>query len=439
MRILVAGQSGSIHVTRFVVLLQQLGHHVRVFVCDRWYWQEEHLRNTTVYIAYPHSGHPPQNGNRLVVTYPRETAMPAELAEFERLAWEAQKAEATNTARPRTLDLVCVLEEYRPHVVISCKMQDEGYAVSEAKDRMGADFPCPWIHFCWGTDLEFFGKDPTSAPEHRPRIERALGQCDYLFADTMRDLRQAPGFGFRGKPLGAFLAHGGFDLEALAPLRTNAPKDRDIILVKGRQGGHVGRAMNVMQALEGIADRLRDYRVMLMMATPDVAAFAEGQGKAAGIRYEVLGRLPYADLLNLYARARLAISATTVDGTPSFLAEAMVMGALPVHSDMESVREWVDDGVNGLLFPVDDIAMLQACIERGLDDEELCRTAADRNLAIAQARMSRRAIGESVRRCLKAPTRSLSRLSFVARRLRNRTLAGTRKSLARISGLRRPT
>lgn len=423
MKILVAAESGSIHATRFVSMLQDLGHEVRLFLCEQWYWQEEHLHGTTIYVAFPTARNAPTNANTLIVTYPEERAVPSGGGAYERMR---EAAERDNAGRPRSLELAGVLGRFRPDVVISCKMQSEGYTVAETKERMGAAFPCPWIHFCWGTDIEFFGKHPDYAGEHRPRIEHALSRCDFLFADTRRDLREARSFGFRGEVLGSFLAHGGFSLKRLEALRRKAPARRDVILVKGRQGGYVGHAMNILAALEAMPDRLRGYRVMVMMATPDVVEHAKGPGRAAGVDYEILRRLPYADLLELYGRTRIAISATDVDGTPSFLVEAMAMGALPIHSDMESVREWVVDGSNGLLFPVADVEALRRQVERGLTDDALCRQAAADNWAITRSRMDRGAIADKVEGCLRKVVREDSGQSTPrARRLRRRALKDT--------------
>ncbi len=47
-------------------------------------------------------------------------------------------------------------------------MQSEGYLVADAKSLLGNSFMVPWIHFLWGTDLEFFGKDEAFRQEHEP-------------------------------------------------------------------------------------------------------------------------------------------------------------------------------------------------------------------------------------------------------------------------------
>ncbi|HET7099353.1 MAG TPA: hypothetical protein VFI61_03925, partial [Patescibacteria group bacterium] len=62
---------------------------------------------------------------------------------------------------------------------------------------------------------------------------------------------------------------------------------------------------------------------------------------------------------------------------------------LPVHSDMASLREWVQHGRNGLLFPVDDVAALGACLEQALADAPLRARAAQLNWEIVEQRADR--------------------------------------------------
>ncbi|MGH9418959.1 MAG: glycosyltransferase family 4 protein [Thermoanaerobaculia bacterium] len=289
-----------------------------------------------------------------------------------------------------------VIEQWRPDLVISLKMQNDGYTVEEALSSLAGSRPT-WLHFTWGSDIEFFGKHPEYAPAHLPRIRRVLASCDYLLSDCRRDQRQARELGFRGVSLGACIAPGGFDLSTLETLRAKADAERDVILVKGREGGLVGKGLNSMKALARLAPQLKGYRIRVVMATPEVRVAAEELRALHGLDCEVLPRLAYRDLLLCFGRSRLAIAASDVDGTPGFLIEAMAMGALPIHSDMESVREWIDDGVNGLLFPVDDMAALATCIERGLGDEALLASARERNWALAGERMDRSKIRAMIR------------------------------------------
>jgi len=410
LKILVAGDPASIHANRFVNLLQEIGYEVRVFQSEHYYSQEEHLHDTVVYVSnfgLSGSWEPPINGNTLIAYSSGEMSFDQwngrtfrtvrRISQFVRRKFFSQTAgyRRAEDLPPRASHLRRVVERWRPDVIISLKMQNDGYTVAQALSSPAGPRP-KWVHFTWGTDLEFFGKHPDYAPAHIPRIRQVLESCDFLISDCRRDQRQAREFGFAGVSLGECIAPGGFDLAELSALRAEGPV-RDVILVKGREGGLVGKALNAIKALERIAPALAGYRIRVMMATAPVRAAVEELAKRRGLDCEVLPRLPYRDLLRYFGSSRLAVAASDVDGTPSFLIEAMAMGALPVPSDMESIREWVEDGVNGLLFPVDDVAALAACIERGLKDDTFVSAAAERNWALTRERTDRNRIRARVK------------------------------------------
>jgi glycosyltransferase involved in cell wall biosynthesis len=385
-RILLVGEARSIHAARFLLLLREIGYEARLFHADQGgFFEDQNLNDATVYMPYfddfYYSGR-----NRLLITHP----IPFEIKPRSRSQAPLRAlAKYFGDKRHRVYDLMRVLRSFAPDLVISARMQSEGYLVAEAKVLMGDSFTVPWIHFLWGTDIEFFGKDEGFRQQHLLPIRRVLSLCDYVLTDTQRDADQAPAFGFRGEHLAVFPAHGGFDPEWLASVRLPVQAPRDVIFVKGREGSYVGRAMNIFAALERLGPRLAGYRVVVLLATPNVRAILPGLTERCGIPFEFVEYVPYDELMRLYGRSRIAISATTVDGMPSFLAEAMAMGALPIHSDMASIREWIDDGDNGLLFPVDDIDALERAIARGLSDDELFNRAVRRNQQLVDARLNR--------------------------------------------------
>ncbi len=55
-------------------------------------------------------------------------------------------------------------------------------------------------------------------------------------------------------------------------------------------------------------------------------------------------------ILNMLQKAHIYVSASLVDSTSVSLLEAMVMGALPVVSDIVPNHEWISHGFNGFLF-----------------------------------------------------------------------------------------
>lgn len=85
------------------------------------------------------------------------------------------------------------------------------------------------------------------------------------------------------------------------------------------------------------------------------------------------------------------VSCSRSDGSSVSLLEAMACGAFPVVSDIEGNREWVRDGVNGLLFPVGDSGALSERLIRAMMDPELREKACRKNLQLVE----RRAVWES--------------------------------------------
>ena len=63
------------------------------------------------------------------------------------------------------------------------------------------------------------------------------------------------------------------------------------------------------------------------------------------------------------------VSPSTSDGTPNSMLEAMACGSIPVMSNLDSIREWVRDGENGLLFDPDSPDELLECLKKVLGGE----------------------------------------------------------------------
>ncbi len=80
------------------------------------------------------------------------------------------------------------------------------------------------------------------------------------------------------------------------------------------------------------------------------------------------------------------VSCSRSDGASVSLLEAMACGAFPVVSDIPGNREWVGDGVNGLLFPPGDFGRLSECLRRAMTDHDLRRRARSHNLKLITAR-----------------------------------------------------
>ena len=79
---------------------------------------------------------------------------------------------------------------------------------------------------------------------------------------------------------------------------------RNLILVKGREGSHVGRAMNILLALDRLVDRLRGYKSCVLLATPNVRSAVAALARVHSVPFEFVEYVPYDDLMRLYARSQ---------------------------------------------------------------------------------------------------------------------------------------
>lgn len=105
-----------------------------------------------------------------------------------------------------------------------------------------------------------------------------------------------------------------------------------------------------------------------------------------GHAVRLLPRVAPDEMAALFRLSAAAVSPSEFDGTPNTLLESMACGAFPVSGDIASLREWVQDGVNGLLFPPDDPRALADATLRALEDDGLRRQARERNEVLIRER-----------------------------------------------------
>ena len=86
---------------------------------------------------------------------------------------------------------------------------------------------------------------------------------------------------------------------------------------------------------------------------------------------EFLGYLEGEAMARELARSHLFVISSYVENSPNSLAEAMMVGMPCVASAVGGVPSMVDDGENGLMYPVDDVHMLTAHIRRVFLDDVL--------------------------------------------------------------------
>jgi len=113
-------------------------------------------------------------------------------------------------------------------------------------------------------------------------------------------------------------------------------------------------------------------------------AVAEHWIEQLQIRHAIrlLPSVPRNEMADLFRLAAVTVSPSEHDGTPNSLLEAMACGSFPVVGDIESIREWIEHEVNGLLCDPASPASLAQAVVRALDDKDLHQRAAIQNRAL---------------------------------------------------------
>ncbi len=262
-----------------------------------------------------------------------------------------------------------------------------------------ADPPCPLLLSVWGNDFTFHA---SSMPLLAHLTRRALARADALHADCQRDLRLARQWCFSAaSPSIALPGAGGIRPELffprgrspddpgsrLAPVFATIPPNAPVIINPRGFRAYV-RSDTFFRSIPLILKRVPQARFLCPAMADD--PLAERWLRRLAIQHAVhlLPPLGPSEMASAFRRADVAVSPSLHDGTPNSVLEAMACGCLPVVGDLESLREWIDDGINGLLVdPTDPIALAQAVL-RALADPTWRRQSAEHNARLIAQRAS---------------------------------------------------
>ncbi|MBN1166542.1 MAG: glycosyltransferase family 4 protein [Methanospirillaceae archaeon] len=245
-----------------------------------------------------------------------------------------------------------------------------------------------WIVSSWGTDLDLF---PNLGRQNYNLVKSIFLKTDFYISECHRDFSLAKKFGFQGEFLGFLPAFGGIDIENMNQYSTIPPKNRNGIFLKGRDisdGDIVGRGLNAIKALNSIQEHLLNLDIFIAQSGPNIHNEVSRQKEKLGINYEELGYLRYEEILQKIGLSKIFISLTVNDGLPGSLIEAMILGALPIHSNLDPIREWIEHGINGLLVNPENIDDVRGAILFAINNPSFIEKAAHINKKIIEDRLS---------------------------------------------------
>ena len=148
----------------------------------------------------------------------------------------------------------------------------------------------------------------------------------------------------------------------------------------------LGQLYNVepfLKSIKGISRAVPGLRVFLKNTGPSKDE-VEKMVKELNIKSIVvfLDWLSDEELAYYYRNSHIYISLSKSDSTSVSLLEAMASGCFPIVSDIPGNQEWIEDGINGFLVPLENTNLLTEKIVIAFNNEELRKSAVSKNLVI---------------------------------------------------------
>lgn len=253
-----------------------------------------------------------------------------------------------------------VIDEIKPELVHALRIPYEGMLAAAAQMEV------PLLVSVWGNDFTLQARtNPLMAAATRETMLRAAA----LHTDTQRDQRLAGEWGFdRSKPTLVLPGNGGVRREIFFPAKA---KPEDIRVVNPRGLRAYVRNDVFFQAIPKVLRQLPGVRFDCPAMQGELEAVRWVRKLGIEQQVNLLPHLGASAMAETYRSAQVLVSPSTHDGTPNSLLEGMACGVFPVCGDLESIREWILKGENGLLINPTDPDGLAGAILAALKDDDL--------------------------------------------------------------------
>ena len=286
----------------------------------------------------------------------------------------------------RSRAFVQSVEKDPPDLVHALRIPFEGMLASTTPGNL------PLIVSIWGNDLTLHSK---GSPWMKRMTEVCLTRAQGLISDTHRDIRLGHLSGFPpDRPTLMVPGSGGINLAEINQARSHTTGilsnylPAGVPLIVNPRGSRPGSLRN---------DVFFRAIPLVLRQQPDAIFFCPAMaGNAEAVRWitwlkikkqvRLMPMLPQSQLWDLFQHAQVYVSPGQHDGTPNSFLEAMACGCFPIVGDIESLREWITSGENGLLIDPANPEALANAILLALDSPKLRYQAKEINMELIKQR-----------------------------------------------------
>lgn len=267
------------------------------------------------------------------------------------------------------------IQRVEPDLVHAMRIPYEGMLAADA--YTGA----PLVISVWGNDFTLHAAS-NRMMEHY--TSWAMHVADGLHADCRRDIRLGKQWGFDpSRPALIVPGNGGVKTEVFYP--PAKPVKEPIILNPRGMRAYVRNDV-FFQAIPRVLAKRPDAKFVCasMAEEPEALKWIQKLGIRQAVKF--LPSLPHAQMAEVFRGVQVVVSPSVHDGTPNTLLEGMACGCTLVAGDLESIREWISPGKNGLLADTTNPESLADAMLEALENKNLREHAAGLNRKVIAER-----------------------------------------------------
>ena len=260
------------------------------------------------------------------------------------------------------------IKRINPDIVHAMRIPYEGMLAADAYTGV------PLLVSVWGNDFTLH------APANwlmRHYTSWTMQVADALHADCQRDIRLAKEWGFEAdRPKLVTPGNGGIRIGIFYP---PSKLIEEPVVFNPRGLRTYVRNDVFFQAIPIVLAKHPDAKFICasMAGEPQVLQWIDRFNLSGSV--ELMPPLPHAGMAEVFRRSQVVVSPGVHDGTPNSLLEGMACGCFPVAGDLDSIREWITPGENGLVADATDPQKLADVILEALENKILRERAAGLN------------------------------------------------------------
>lgn len=236
----------------------------------------------------------------------------------------------------------------RPDALVGCWASTYGFYSAYSNFH-------PFILLVWGSDILIF---PKKYFPLKPLVSYSLRKADVVVVDSEVQRKVAIELGCESQKIVKFpwVNLNGFkkdESQRRKIRREYGWGDDDIVVISLRNHRSIYGVVYLIDAIPYIAKKNTRIKFLILGEGPLTRVFkAKVERLIKSKHVKFIGVVPHEKVVAYLNAADIYVSTSFSDGTSASLLEAMACSLTPVVTEINGNKEWIKDGMNGLLVPV---------------------------------------------------------------------------------------